>query len=194
MCADSAPDPGRPSAFFERHRDAIVATAPLGPALDLACGRGRHALALARRGVPVVAVDRSAEHLAHVDRSAATARERGERIAPIRLVEADLESTRRPDLERASFGVVLVFRYLHRPILAWIADLVAPGGLLVYETFTTAQRRLGWGPRRDAFLLEPGELGGAFPGLEVLAYEEGPSDEPRPAETARLLARRPSGT
>jgi hypothetical protein len=88
--------------------------------------------------------------------------------------------------------VVLVFRYLHRPLMPWIAGLLAPGGLLVSETFTRAQRRLGWGPARDAFLLEPGELPTLFPSLEALVYEEGPTDEPRPAETARLLARRPT--
>ena len=73
----------------------------------------------------------------------------------------------------------------------WIASLLAPGGVLVYETFTTTQRALGWGPSRDAFLLEPGELRGLFPDLVVERFEEGPTEGPEPAETARLLARRP---
>ena len=68
---------------------------------------------------------------------------------------------------------------------------LAPGGLLVYETFTRAQRELGYGPSRDDFLLAPGELPGLFPELEVVEYDEGLIEAPRPRHTARLLARRP---
>ena len=177
---------GRPSAFFSAHLDAVVEAASRGPVLDLACGRGRHALVLAERGIPVVALDRNRDHLDVLARAA-----RGLRGA-VERVECDLESGAPPVLVQAPFAVVLVFRYLHRPLMPWIARLLAPGGLLLYETFTRAQRRLGWGPARDAFLLEPGELPSLFPTLETLVYEEGPSDEPRPAETARLMARRPT--
>jgi hypothetical protein len=85
---------------------------------------------------------------------------------------------------------VLVFCFLFRPLAPGIAELIAPGGLLMYETFTTRQRELGFGPRRDAFLLEPGELPGLFPQLDVLVFEEGPSQDARPSQTARLIARR----
>jgi SAM-dependent methyltransferase len=176
---------GRPSAFFSAHLERVIEAAGRGPVLDLACGRGRHALVLAERGISVVALDRNRDHLDALARAA-----RGLPGA-IALVESDLESGAPPSLAQAPFPVVLVFRYLHRPLMRWIAGLLEPGGLLVYETFTRAQRRLGWGPARDTFLLESGELPTLFPTLEPLVYEEGPSDEPRPAETARLLARRP---
>jgi SAM-dependent methyltransferase len=179
---------GRPSAFFRAHLAEIEEAARLGPVLDLACGRGRHALALVERGLRVVALDRNRESLDRLGRAA-----RG-LPGTLELVEADLEADAPPRLEAAPFGAVLVFRYLHRPLAPWIAGLLAPGGLLLYETFTRAQRRLGWGPSRDAFLLEPGELPKLFVGLEIGLYEEGPSDEPEPAETARLLARRPGSS
>jgi SAM-dependent methyltransferase len=180
--------PGRnaPSRFFESHLDAILATRKLGPVLDLACGSGRHALALAEHPLRIVALDRNHESLSVLEKAA--------RQLPgsIEICEADLETGTPPRLEAAPFGAVLVFRYLYRPLMPWITQLLAPGGLLLYETFTVAQRNLGWGPQRDAFLLEPGELPGLFPDLEILVYEEGRTLDQPPAETARLLARRPT--
>ena len=181
--ADAETQIGRPSPFFEACRDSLLATRDLGPTLDLACGRGRNTLAAAALGLEVVAVDRNAEHLAELRAAGGD--------AALEVREADLESGHPPDLGIARFGAVLVFRYLHRPLAPWIASLLAPDGVLVYETFTTAQRALGWGPSRDAFLLEPGELRGLFPDLVVERFEEGPTKEPKPAQTARLLARRP---
>lgn len=188
--AESSPDPranesGRPSAFFETHLPALRETAALGPMLDLACGRGRHSIAAARAGLRVLALDRNAPTLDELSKF------EPEPPGSIEVMEADLETGDPPDVGRARFGAVVVSRYLHRPLMPWIEGLLAPGGLLLYETFTTAQRALGWGPKRDAFLLAPRELSTAFPGLESLVYEEGPSlDEPS-AQTARLLARRP---
>ena len=91
----------------------------------------------------------------------------------------------------ARCGALLVFRYLHRPLCAALAASLRPGGLLLYETFTTAQRELGYGPRNPAFLLEPGELPRLFPELEILETWEGLSPGPTPSALARLLARRP---
>ena len=173
-----------PSAFFLQQSERLVRTAEIGPVLDLACGSGRHSLAAAARGLDVLAVDRNAEALADL---AAQAPETG----GIRVQQVDLEGESPPRLLEAGFGAVLVFRYLHRPLSAWIESLLRPGGLLLYETFTTDQRGLGWGPGRDAFLLEPDELPKLFPGLEVDFFEEGLTVEARPAHTARLVASKP---
>lgn len=184
MARDARPEPGRPSAFFEARIGAIEGKKALGPVLDLACGRGRHARVLAARGLHVVAVDRNREALAELAEAV--------RDLPgsVEIVEADLESKTPPPLPEDAFGAVLVFRYLSRERTPWIARLLAPDGLLLYETFTRAQRELGWGPTRDDFLLEPGELRSLFPGLEAIDSEEGLTREPRPAYTARLMARR----
>jgi len=183
---ETTPAPIDPvSAFFREEQNALVAAATNGRVLDLACGRGRHALAAAALGLHVVAVDRNAEHLGDVARAARGLSGRIETCA------ADLEQDAPPDLPGAPYSAILVFRYLHRPLAPAIATWLAPGGLLLYETFTVAQRTLGWGPERDAFLLAPGELPQLFPGLVVERFEEGPTREPRPAFTARLRARRP---
>jgi hypothetical protein len=72
-----------------------------------------------------------------------------------------------------------------------LAAALAPGGLLLYETFTVHQRELGYGPSRDEFLLQPGELPGLFPALEVSHHWEGRIESPREAHVAQLVARRP---
>jgi SAM-dependent methyltransferase len=168
-----------PSAWLERHLDTLRQTAELGPTLDLACGRGRHTRALATMGHPVIGVDRNPEFLRALADSAS-----------VPVVRADLE-TAEPPFAAGAFGAVLVFRYLHRPLAAALASLLAPGGLLLYETFTLAQRELGWGPSRDAFLLGPGELPRLFPQLEILESVEGVSGDP-PAAQASLAAQRPA--
>ena len=176
--------PGRPSHWFTTHQDELLGTKSLGPTLDLACGRGRHSLAAAALGLETIALDRNAESLAEL----ATQVDSPGRLETRTL---DLEGDEAPDLGTACFGAVLVFRYLHRPLFPWIESLLAPGGVLLYETFTTAQRPLGWGPSRDDFLFQPGELATSFPALETERYEEGLSKDPRAAQTARLFARKP---
>ena len=59
------------------------------------------------------------------------------------------------------------------------------GRVVLYETFTTAQRALGTGPTSPDHLLEPGELRQAFDGFEVLFYEEVTA----PEAVARIAAR-----
>ena len=177
---------GRPSAFFEAHFSALAEAARGHPILDLACGRGRHATTAASRGLRVVALDRNRAFL-----NALAALEI-DAPGSIEVVESDLESAADPPLQEARFGGILVFRYLHRPLMPWIERGLRPGGLLLYETFTLAQRGLGWGPRRVDFLLQPRELPSLLPKLEVIAYEEGLSAEDPPAHTGRLIARRPA--
>ena len=177
---ESAP----PSPFLVAHLDRVVACAPRGPVADLACGRGRHALAVAGRGARVVAFDRSPEALGQL-RARALARG-----LPVDAVRTDLEAKTGIPLCPGACAAILVFRFLCRPLVTGICDALRPGGLLLYETFTIHQRQFGYGPRNPAFLLEPGELRELFAGLEVLDYFEGVADAPRPAALARLLARR----
>jgi SAM-dependent methyltransferase len=176
---------GKPSKLFLDHLEQIREANALGPVVDLACGRGRHALAAAREGLGVVAVDRNAESLAEL---AASARAEG---LVLDIVRADLETGSPIPLAPAGCGAILVFRYLHRPIMGELAAALAPGGLLLYETFTVHQRELGYGPSRDEFLLQPGELPGLFPALEVSHHWEGRIESPREAHVAQLVARRP---
>lgn len=178
--------PEAPSPFVVAQRAQLLATAPLGPCLDLACGRGRHALWAARAGLRVVALDRDPVALREL--SARAARE-GLRVSALR---ADAEAASGLPFPPRRFGAVVVTRFLFRPLAARLVALLAPGGLLVYETFTERQRELGQGPRNPAFLLAEGELARLFRELEPIASREGLFIEDGPAWLAGLAARRPA--
>jgi len=141
-----------PSDFFSDQLAQIQAASRLGVVVDLACGLGRHTLAAAAAGVSVVGIDRNRASLTEL-REAAARRE-----FAVETLFADLEDPAEIPLRSHCCGAVLVFRYLHRPLIPAITRVLAPGGLLVYETFTIDQRQLGTGPRNPDHLLEPGEL------------------------------------
>jgi len=179
--------PAEPSPFFSAQRDALCSAAAHSPVLDLACGRGRHALASARLGLATVGVDRNPDALRALLQAA-----RDERLRAW-AVQANLEAGAGIPLASACFGAVLVFRYLWRPLAPAIEALLRPGGILLYETFTRRQKDLPHGPGNAAFLLVEGELAGLFPGLRVETFEE---TERRDADgrawhLASLLARKP---
>jgi SAM-dependent methyltransferase len=109
--------------------DVIDSLAP-GRALDLACGRGRYAHALAERGWDVMAVDWSDEALAEV------------RTPKMKL---DLESGAPLPFADASFDLVLIVRFLHRPLFDEAERVLKPGGVLITWPKTTG--RFGIGPR-----------------------------------------------
>ena len=95
--------------------------APPGRALDLACGRGRHAIALARRGYAVDAIDVSPVGLA-------SARERAGDLA-VRWTEADLYETA---LETAAYQVVVWVHFTDEVLVPWVIGALAHGGVLVF--------------------------------------------------------------
>jgi len=175
-----------PSPWFLAQRERLLAAARRGPVLDLACGRGRHALAAAALGARTLAIDRDAEALRALEAEAAR------RDLDLGSLRADIETPLGIPVKPGSCGAILVFRFLFRPLAPAIAAALAPGGLLLYETFTVVQRALGTGPRRPDFLLEPGELRSLFPQLEPLETWEGRSDGPPVEHLARLAARRPA--
>jgi SAM-dependent methyltransferase len=171
-----------PSEFFNTQLTRIQAASRLGVVADLACGRGRHTLAAAEAGIPVIGIDRNQTFLVELRESAA------QRKVEVETLRADLENPTEVPLQDQRCGAVLVFRYLHRPLVPAIARALAPGGLLIYETFTVHQRTLGSGPRNPDYLLEPGELPELFSELEILDHWEGLSKGSDPAHVARIIA------
>ena len=168
----------RPAPFLEEMLDRL----PRGRALDVAAGAGRDAVFLALSGWDVAAWDHDAEAL---ERANALARRHGVTIA---TVVANLENPALA-LPRGAFELVTCFRFLHRPLLPRLEAALAPGGVLVYETFRLGQERFGR-PLSRRHLLASGELASAFPSLVIEHYAElEPAGGPI---TARVLARRPA--
>ena len=154
--------------------------------LDVACGRGRHALLLASAGFAVRAVDRDAARVASL-------RTLGRRLRlPLDAEIVDLERAD-VDLGQDSWDLVLVFAFLHRPLFPALVRALVPGGILLYETFTSAPRdRGGEGlpPTSPDHLLDPGELERLMAPLEVVRRGEGRIDG-RPV--ASVAAQKPGG-
>lgn len=73
--------------------------------LDLACGPGRHALELARRGFGVTAVDRTATYLDEAERRA-----RAENL-PVEFVNEDMRTFCRPDAFHRAINLFTSFGY-----------------------------------------------------------------------------------
>jgi 2-polyprenyl-3-methyl-5-hydroxy-6-metoxy-1,4-benzoquinol methylase len=128
-----------------------------------------------------MAIDRDAEKLAAGRTRAVEGR------LSIDWRELDLEGSW-PEL--GTFDAVLVFNYLDRASMPRILRLVAPGGLLMMETFLEAQREAGWGPTSDQHLLRPGELARLVSPLRVVHGREvlEPVDEDRWRAVASILA------
>ncbi|MDJ0981253.1 MAG: class I SAM-dependent methyltransferase [Kiloniellales bacterium] len=167
--------PSRPSTWVRRFAPLVPAASPV---LDLACGGGRHSRLFLAAGHSVTAIDIAVDGLADL-----TDHER------LEIVEADLEDGRPFPLAGRRFAGVVVTNYLHRPLLPALVEAVAPGGLLIYETFAQGNERFGK-PRNPDHLLAPGELLAAVQGrLRVLAYEDLVVEDPRPAAVQRICAR-----
>jgi len=162
------------SPWVERFAGSVASGSRV---LDLACGHGRHARLFAGRGCQVTAVD-----------SDSTC---GVSLAGLNGVDfllADLEADPWP-FEGQHFDAIVVVHYLHRPLLPRLRDALAPGALLIYETFAVGNEQFGR-PRNPDFLLRPRELLDAFSSLRVIAFEDGYLAEPFPAVMQRLAARR----
>lgn len=108
----------------------------------------------------------------------------------IEIVRADLEKGGPGPLEGRRFDAVVVANYLFRPLLASLVDCLAPGGVLLYETFAVGNERFGR-PRNPDYLLERGELLALAAGrLDIVAYEHVAVARPAPAMVQRLCARK----
>ena len=177
--------PGPPSRFVA---DWLASrTGRPGRALDLACGTGRHALAMARHGWRVDAVDVSAAALARARQAAAA--EPLPRAADVRWIEADLDDWPIP---AAAYGLMVVAGFLDRRLVPGLVDGLRPGGWLLYEQHFIAGRPVA-GPSSDRFRVARGELPTLFAELETHAYREDfePAPHGLPLALARLVARRP---
>lgn len=144
-----------PSPWITRFAPLI---AERGRVLDVACGSGRHARYVHSLGLQVTGVDRDALSIADLRAD-----------LPGQWIEADIENGPWP-LPGVQFDAVIVTHYLWRPLWPQILASVAPGGLLLYETFADGNAAFGK-PSRPDFLLRRGELLQVCSGWQVIAYE-----------------------
>ncbi|OHC60399.1 MAG: methyltransferase type 12 [Rhodocyclales bacterium GWA2_65_19] len=165
-----------PSPWVERHCRRI---SPGGRVLDLACGSGRHARLLARLGFDVSTVDRNFEAILELSA-----------VPGITAMQADLEGDEWP-LAGRMFDGIIVTNYLWRPRLPDVLAMLAPGGVLIYETFMLGNEAYGK-PSSPDFLLRPGELRevAQAAGLREIAFEEGYTASPKPAMRQAICAAR----
>jgi tellurite methyltransferase len=152
------------------------------PILDLACGDGHNGIFLASKGFSVVLADRSEDALSQARLNTLTAG------VSVQFWQMNLEQEGVNPLEARIFSAVLVFRYLHRPLIPCIMKSLKHGGILMYETFTTEQARFGK-PKNPDHLLKTGELLSWFHNWEVIYTFEGIIGVP-PKALAQLVCRK----
>ena len=178
MTTPTLHEQAKPSPWLLRWAHLLPAG---GSVLDVACGRGRHLRWLADRGHRLTGIDRDAAALASAADLVTT--------AGATLIEADIENGRWP-CSGQTFDAVLVTNYLWRPLWPALLAALAPGGVLVYETFAAGNETVGK-PSRPDFLLQPGELLARCAGLHVVAFEDGFLADPA-RFVQRLVAVRPA--
>ena len=163
-----------PSAWVVRWTAELAGGASV---LDVACGAGRHARLLAAHGCKVTAVDRDRAALELASES------------NVDFIQADLEAAAWPFADR-QFDAIIVTNYLHRPLFPALKSALAPGGLLIYETFAAGNAAFGR-PTNPDFLLRPRELLEVFGSdMRVLAFEDGFVAQPQRAMVQRIAARK----
>ena len=165
-----------PSPWVRRFAERVPAGARV---LDLACGGGRHTRLFLDLGHPVLALDQDVSWLADLAGRAG-----------LETLKVDMEDGRPFPLAGQRFAGVVVTNYLYRPLLPALVEAVAPGGVLIYETFARGNERFGR-PSNPDHLLEAGELLEAVRGaLRILAYEDLDFERPKPAAVQRICAER----
>jgi len=169
----NSPVQHEPSVWVVGHMHQIK---PAGSVLDVAAGYGRNARWLAAQGYQVAAVDQDA-----------TALESMAGLTNIIAYPADIEANAWPYTGQ-TFDAIVVCRYLHRPLFAKLIQSLAPGGVLIYETFMEGHQAYGR-PQNPDFLLKSNELLQVFsPELTIVAFEQGLLQQSPPAMLQRICA------
>jgi len=144
-------------------------------ALDLAAGLGQNGLWLAEQGYNTDIMDISRVGL-RIARAEMTMRN----IRRANLLQVDIDKLvlRRSgmcdgihEICPESYDLIVVFRYLRRPLFPILKEAIRSGGRIVYETFNLNYLETVPEFNRD-FLLEEGELEEAFINWRFVYYDE----------------------
>lgn len=137
-----------------------------GTVLDMGMGEGRNAVFLAQKGYKVTGVDLSS---VAVKKSYLLAQEFGVKIKGVVASLKDYKIT------PGTFDAIICFYWVDRSMVEKIKTWLKPGGVLIYEAFTTRERDRDPGKRADPLndnYLREQELVKLFPGMRILKYQE----------------------
>ena len=138
-----------------------------GLALEVACGKGANALALAALGYDTIACDLAINGLAQ---SLAADKPSQGKFMPL-VCDAGTYG-----FPADTFSLVCAIRFLDRNLFASLERWIKPGGLLFYKTFNS--EFLNINPRFNPdYLVDLGELNSAFGGMDILASNTRPADQ-----------------
>lgn len=177
-----------PSALLAEWLPKLTLRETRPRAIDVACGTGRNAVFLARRGWQVDAVDISEVALGHLTETATAER------LPITCIQTDLEdaASRSTDFRKTNrYDLAIMFRYTNMPLIDDLKSVIKAGGYLIVEQHLITEADVV-GPRNPQFRVTPDALRDAVAGLDIIAYREDIVNDPdgRPAALAQLVARR----
>ena len=148
-----------------------------GLVLDLACGSGQNTRFLLNQGYSVVALDKDISQLADIS---------GQK--KFKKYKFDLEIDASFPFDKPQFAGIIVTNYLHRPLFTNLIDTLSYGGVLIYQTFMTGNENYGR-PTNANFLLKVNELNDVFSNkLEVVAFEQGYEESPKPSMVQKICA------
>lgn len=176
-----------PSALLEEWLPKLKITEAHPRAIDVACGTGRNAIYLARRGWHVDAVDIAQVALEYLSQTA-TAED-----LPISCIQMDLEyAWRRPTklFTADRYDLAIMIRYTNMPLVDTLKDVLKAGGYLIIEEHLVTEADV-IGPQNQEYRMRPGVLRDAATGLDIIWYREGvvTDSDGRPAALAQLIAR-----
>ncbi|MAZ66641.1 MAG: hypothetical protein CMF25_05990 [Kangiellaceae bacterium] len=162
--------------LIAQHRQTTPTTA-----LDLGCGSGRDALYLSMLGCDTTGLDIRQDLL---DKAVVMAEQYDCQFTPWCV---DIEAE--PHLLSPNcYDIIVVFRYLHRPLFPYIKQALKPGGLIFYQTFMQGAERFGK-PKNPRYLLQGGELTQTFSDYKVIVKVEENLHDGRPISS--LVAQKP---
>jgi tellurite methyltransferase len=154
-----------------------------GRVLDFGCGLGNLAVAAARAGHEVLALDASPAAITRVQRLAC------EEALPLRAVAADLRATRLHE-SFDTVGSLDLLMFFDCPTarrqLEHLQSLVRPGGTAVINVLIEGTTFMGMFSPAGHCLFGPGELVDRFAGWDVLAHER--RTYPAPEGTLKVFA------
>lgn len=142
-------------------------------ALDIAAGNGRNAVFLAGQGFVVDAVDIADRGLVQF----------AGKHAGIHPICADLDDY---VIAENRYDLIVNIKYLNRRLYPHIREGLAPGGVLIFETYLESQQPSSDQPGCRDYLLRENELLHAFLSLQIIHYNE--AKDNADSGTARLAS------